>query len=458
MRQKIFSAAFMAVTLTCSIPSALAQSAPQQPVSYAQETRQQVQQWVDGLQTAMPYYRFTLKDFQSQGNQSLATIETSIGSPQEDGVSLSGSIFPYLAAETLVTINHGLTLSGPKAGVAQFSIASNISEDSAPELLELYRLQPPSVIQGVVTFSGDLYTTYQSSAPYTQQIGEARFTMPSFQGIFETYNQRELIRGDFTIPTVLINGTGYNSDKVVSINNIQFHMEDKPIRNDLFDLNGRNQITIEKIQFRTEDFTYFTLNNLKYNDEGKIDAARLYQGSFSFSGNGEIIDTDTPIAYNFDILGTISNLQADSYVKLLSTLFNTSLNNHDESATKNIVFDILSHAPQINFSKIAIALNEHQGNFSYSVSLQPISSDERNMLPYLLAMQKIEVNASMDMPVEWISILFDEYQQERINEKLKNAEAQGYITRKGNRILSTLTYSNGNLSINGKILPLGSMF
>lgn len=422
----------------------------------AQQVKEEVQQWVNGFQTAFPFYAFTLKDFQNQGDRSLATIEVTLGTPSSEIASEFSSSNFYATFETKVSIDRGLTLSAPHVGLAQIGWESVLTDNSSPELITLIGTQPLDRTQGVVTLTGDLDVAFKSVAPFVRKIDELKINIPSYSGTFQSYNQAQLGRLEMAIPSIAFNDSTYNKNHSVQITNLHLLQNDKPIRNDLYDLNGHTQVTVEKITLVEGKETYLTLNNFKYTEDGKIDAQRLYQAQFASSASGvtnEPGSNHKPITFSFDVSGAITNLHADSYVKLINLIDNPD-SDFDDEAIQNAAFDLLSHAPSFSMDKMTIILNGHQGNLSYSASLAPISANEREIQFYLLLMQKLQINATMDIPVEWVNIFWNDDDQQDTDAVLSKLESEGYINRKGGRITSNFVYQMGNMTVNGK--PVGS--
>lgn len=416
---------------------------------YAQAAEQQMQQWVKGLQTVLPSYHFTLNNFHSDGRISQGTVETrvSMGSGFDDREDI---IFL-----TDVMIRHGLTVESPATGLAQIETVTRLSDHSIPELVELIGTEPLELSKGVVTLSGNLNTTFQSAGPFVRQLGDATFSLPSYSGHFESYNQAQLARLDFTVPTMTISGNNYyGEEKGVWLTGLHARLSNKPLQSGLWELSGDSEVTLDKLEYRSNGTPFFELNKLNYIEHARVDEKQLYHSDFAFTAdNGHIaseVTNQAPIEIGkLRITGTIDNLHTGAYVQL-SRMISQALDIEDGAELTNTVYDLLSYGPKIDINDISLTLNGHEGHMKFALGIQPFSTEERQLPIFLLLMEKMQVTASIDVPVQWLEIFLDKDTTDSLIEEGKN---RGYINVNRDRITSNFSYEMGSILLNGK--PIG---
>ena len=424
----------------------------------ARVTQQQVQQWVDGFQQTFPYYQASLEEFRSEGDFAYAMATFSMGSVA--GLPLSEGGVGYMRFEVPIEIEHGVFLENGQAGVARVRFRPNLAANSSAELVALLGTEPLYEAQGLVTPGGELQLSFSSIVPFVQDFEGLVWEVPSYSGSFYSYGGARLGHMDTVVPQLRLSGMGYRSDSEVVIENLRVLQHDKPLREGVYDLNGHTEVSIDRVIVgEGEQRRFFELSGLSYVEDALVDDSGLYQGHFTASGSGVAYDSNRsrcnrgeardPVPFGFEVAGSLVNLPAEPYVRLLSRMGNGSLYEVGIDELEGDLFDLLQYGPRLDIDKYAITLNGYQGDFKASIGFEPFTESDRRMEFFLLIAQKLRVNASMDIPVQWIELFSDgKGDMGWVDEMV----SQGYITRKGDRLVSSFVYDMGNMTVNGQPL------
>lgn len=426
-------------------------------------SRLQVQEWVEGLQTAFPYYKIQLKSFEEQGENAVAVIEFAIGNPANAAEGI------YLALNYEVKIEHGLAFEDRKISIARLETDTSVSEASSPIFFEAFNVVSEFLervdLQGLTIMrpSGELYSQIHLGTPFEYVEDSVSITVPTLEGEFETYDGAQLVRGNLSVPSISMDNT--HSDRHVIVSGITANIENKPIRNAIYDLNGQTEFRIASISATDEGKTLFSLKDFVYRDDTKVDEKGLIQGQFSMSGNGDtpeinyglIGEGQEPgsISFDFVINGQLSNLSAANYVRLMQRQYNEAPD-FDGVEVEALIFDLLKDGPQLDFDQIDVTLNGDKGRFTAHIGLQPLTERDRKAQLYLLLLQKVEASATADMPLKWFELFIPDAQER--NEFVSELTQTGYFTLKDGRLQSSFSYNQGNILINGKPLDGGLPF
>lgn len=454
----------------CSVPSvaitepAVSTTQSQASVSELNRiSRLQVQEWVNGLQTAFPYYKIQLKEFEEEGENAVAVIEFTLGSPEHasDGI--------YLVLDYEVRIEHGLAFEDRKVSIARLETETSIDAVSSPELVELFdavsiflkdvNLEELTIMRP----SGELYSQMNLGSPFQYVDDSVRIDIPVLDGKFETYGGAQFVRGNMVVPDIKINDTDY--DRQVVLQGIDFNVTDKPIRYAIYDLNGRTDLKIAQMDVFEEGQTLFSLRDFVYRDDNQVDVKGLLHSQFSMSGSGSTpeinygsvgeIQQPGSVSFDFEVDGRLSNLSAESYVRLMQYQYN-SVGSFDGEQAEGLIFDVLKDGLTLDLDRIDVILNGEKGLFTAHVGVQPFTAQDRKAAIYLLLLQKLEASATMDVPLRWFEI-FESDAQER-EALLSELVQSGYFIVKDGRLQSSFSYSQGNILVNGKPLEGGFPF
>ena len=453
-------AASGAFSYAVASPDAPANAVAQNTAASDDATLKIFEEWVKDLQKALPtMYKFSLEDYKNEGNLSTGVIRAEIKDFTDDRFYRDPVV---LASETTATIEHGLTLSKHGIGAGKIQFTTGFSKDTHEEILEVLGSGPFLKADGIVTLTGDIHVDLQNPAPFEKDIdNEVLISIPSYTGEFHTYNTRTTGNLDITIPSMTV--TDANAPEGVKseglwVSNLKINLKDRPIKGGYWEFSGSSSGSLESAEVRADGTSLISFNNITFSETGSIDDKKLYKDEFTMKGEGSFLHKRTKQTVkidHFQMDGSIKNMHIDTYLDLMDNLYS---GRPDSKKMELQALELLKHEPEINFSKIALSFNGHEGTASLKLSVAPMTEEEKNNMPlYLAFLQKFRVEAAMDIPEAWVSILFPRDVDE-LNAVLSMGEQEGYIVRKDGRIKSDCKYEMGNLTVNGKpIKGMGGM-
>ena len=457
----------MAYTATSCADNSSVWNAPSSLTGTAQTqrlTRMDLQEWVQGFQVAFPFYQIELKSYEDKGpDQSLAVISVALGNPS--GAESTWGEGMYLESLIKLDIEQGYKLENGVASIARINYKTEIQENSTAEFFELQdmiqnfldKLQYNSML--IVRPDGELYAEANSTEAFEWKERHNYASIPSFTSRAQTYDNKKLMRFEVLVPLATIGSTRDEGKMVVQ--NLRVFNADRPIRDAVYQLNGDARIDIEKVQIVEEGSQTLVLNDIHYAEKSKVDNAGLLGSKFTvtFSGEESLLarmNDQTPATHRFNFVanGQIKNFHADSYVNLTRTMFNDPQAWIDDEESMAMVTEIFVHGPQIELEKVMLIIDGHQGEGSLKVAIPPLTESEKNMPFVLLALTKLEAAGDMRMPIEWFELVEPDKQVREQMIKSFLEEMDGYIEHKGNYLVSSFSYKDGNLLVNGKDIGL----
>lgn len=423
---------------------------PDAAIDYSADTKQLLEQWVTDLKKAFPNADYNLIEFQNQGNHSTATIRAE--------VTNAGGMSPYsdpivIASDTKIKIEHGLTFSELGVGIAKIEFVTALSDKTSEDIIDFFGTRPFVQAQGIITLEGDIHATTKNPAPFKKEFDGGYISIPSYEGRFDTVNARAQGNVALSIPTVEILSTSpYSQGSGFTIENFQFKMKDRPIKTGYWEFAGSSSGSIDKMEFKKDNKSLFSLQQIAFSEKGSIDDKKLYSDTFSLNGQGAFehrILNKTVKIDSFKMEGSIYRLPIEPYLELIKTLQDGSFEDTDK--LEDLGVKLITAGPEMNLDKLSLTLDGKEGNASLKMSIGAVSADEQQMPIMMILAQKVKIDANIDLPQAWLSTIFGE-NAEDIESALKQGEQEGYLTFKGGRIQSSFKYEMGNMSVNGKPL------
>lgn len=453
-------AASGAMTYAVAAPDAQADKATQNVAAASSDTTLKLlEEWVIDLQKAFPTMNtFTLEDYKSEGNRSTATIRTQM--KDLAGERRYGEPFVF-AAETNVVIENGMILSEHGMGAAKIEWTTGLSPDTNEEVLEFFGNAPYLKADGIVTLAGDVHVDLSNPAPFKKDVdGDVILNVPSYTGTFDTYNGRTTGNLSLSIPSIEIVGADeMTKSSGAWLTNFQVDFKDRPIKGGYWEFSGSSSGSLEKFEVRKMGKSLVTFNNISFSETGSIDEKTLYTDTFTMKGEGSFFHEETEQTVKvdkFELDGEIKNLHIDTYIDMMDNVYSGNPNSDKLEAQ---ALELIKYAPEFNINKLTLSFNGKEGSATLKMSFAAMTEDEKNSMPlYLAALQKFKLEATMDIPKDWIAIFFPR-DAEQMEMGLKMGAEEGYIVLKGDRIQSNCKYEMGNLTVNGKsIQGLGGGF
>ena len=175
----------------------------------------------------------------------------------------------------------------------------------------------------------------------------------------------------------------------------------------------------------------------------------------------------------FEMQGSMKNLHAPTYLKIMERL--STLTGCEQPAASaapakllgDLQADVMAlarHNPEVALDKLVIDHGDRHGELSYSLALQGVTAADAQLPPMALLMTRGRARATMRMPVAWIRQLSQEGSSrmqgavpgpEVVDAMVDSAVAEGYLVRDGDDVRSSVDFTAGVMTINGKALPSG---
>ena len=419
-------------------------------------TKESLNEWVQGLQVALPFYHIELKSYEDlDPEHSSATILVSMGSVEnaDNGI--------YLETWLKLDMEHGFKSENGIASVARIDYDAETGDASTPwlfnfatvatKLLESFKYESVAVIKP----SGEFYSESKSTEPFHLNEDSLNITIPSFTSSMETYAGKRLLRMEADIPLITFQKS---SDNLLLVHNVHLRGTDRMVREGVYHFNGKTEFNVEKVEFLENGENLLELNNLRYTENSKVDENGLFQGYYTtqFSGQESIFSKATNNApatnkFHFELMGQVQNFHAQSYITWYRTYIDNPVGLLNRG--KSLV-DIIAYGPQLSVEKATLTINGHQGEGSLKVELPPFTASEKEMPLALLMLAKLEVSGDIRVPVEWLELIEpDKNERENAIQKwLENTDH--YIELKDNYLALNFSYKDGNLLVNGKDIGL----
>ncbi|MGL4667471.1 MAG: DUF945 family protein [Saezia sp.] len=423
-------------------------------------TKENLQEWVQGLQVAFPFYDIKLVSYEDTAeNRSVATVSISLGQPAKEATPYGANLYMSILAE--LDIEHGFKSENGIASIARINYTTTVQDNSSPEFMKMYqvmtslleRLKYGSVM--VIQPDGEFYAESKSTQAFEMNEEELSLSIPSFTSQMQTYGGKRLLRSQAHVPFIEVNDL--EEGRQVLLHGLRINEKDKTIRDGVYQLNGKTDVSVEKIEYLEEGQRLATLNDLKYTESGRVDERGLYQGqvSLAFSGQETLSSRmndrkPAPVRFSLSLKGEVQNFHANSHIDFYRGMMNAPERWMDEEAFTPVLMELLGYGPRINFEKVNLTLNGHQGEGSLKMEIPPLTAQEKEMPFVFLMLQKLRVDASMRMPIEWFELVEPDQRarKELVERFLK--ESGGYIERKGNYLITNISYQEGALTVNGK--------
>ncbi len=173
----------------------------------------------------------------------------------------------------------------------------------------------------------------------------------------------------------------------------------------------------------------------------------------------------------FEMQGSMKNLHAPTYQKIMerfSTLPGCKPPAADVTPAhllNDLQGDVVALArydPEVSLDKLGIDYGGKHGELSYSLALQGVTAADAELPTAALLMTRGRAKAKMRLPVAWIRQLSKEGSSrmrgavpgpEVVDAMVDKAVTEGYLVRDGDDVSSSVDFTAGVMTVNGKALP-----
>ncbi|MDT4858982.1 hypothetical protein FQZ97_934760 [compost metagenome] len=119
------------------------------------------------------------------------------------------------------------------------------------------------------------------------------------------------------------------------------------------------------------------------------------------------------------------------------------------------------HSPEAGLDRMLVEIGGHSAELSYSVALAGVTDEDLQLPGNALVLKRGVLKANARVPVKWIEKLAETGAEsgrtpppEMLAGLIEQGEANGYVKRTGDDLVSQVEFSEGQLKLLGK--PMGN--
>ena len=211
-----------------------------------------------------------------------------------------------------------------------------------------------------------------------------------------------------------------------------------------------------------------SMTGLRFDSEASISGELMTLAS-GFSGAALVDETRID---RFDMKASMKRLHAPTYERMLNRLANSApgcapagKETTPAMLIESLDADLMALArfdPEIALDKLTIDHAGGHGEFSYSFGLSGVTAADAELPRLALLTTRGRAKASMRVPMAWLRKLSQEGSARlegsvppaaALDAFIDGAVGEGYLVRDGDDVRSSVDFSAGSLTVNGKALP-----
>lgn len=198
----------------------------------------------------------------------------------------------------------------------------------------------------------------------------------------------------------------------------------------------------------------------------------LYASEGAFKGKGKVNETAID---KFEIASSARRIQAAGYKKLADAWLQSTAGagcGQRSKAQKDAMQALIEqlapdlkamakHSPEAGLDRMLVEIGGHSAELSYSVALAGVTDEDLQLPGNALVLKRGVLKANARVPVKWIEKLAETGAEsgrtpppEMLAGLIEQGEANGYVKRTGDDLVSQVEFSEGQLKLLGK--PMGN--
>ena len=457
MKKRIAAIAAIAVVLAAGYAGATVWS--------GQKTEARHREYLDRFQAQAPFLKLTEQSYRKSFASASSTSTFEIGCTTADGKAP-----PRLVLTE--TIRHG-PFAGGTVAAAVIDARLGLTGPEGERLMAMFT-GPPLSAHTVVDFAGKATSTVTGAAAKMALPEGVELAWQGFSGIVEFGGDMRAFSYHLRSPGVTL---------VDTAKGLALRMSGLDLQATGRFLNGSGRLGTGKGRGGVDAMEMsmampaaagalanpvsVSLTGLEFTSDSSI-SGELMSMTSTLVGAAAVNGTKFD---RLEMRGSMKNLHAPTYQKILerfSTLPGCKTTTTEATPAQLLgdlqadVTTLARYSPEVALDKLTIDHGGKRGEISYSLALVGVTAADEPLPMLALLMSRGRVKASMRMPLAWVRQLSQEGSSrmqgavpgpEVVDAMVDNAVAEGYLLRDGDDIRSSVDFTAGVMTINGKTLP-----
>lgn len=379
-------------------------------------------------------------------------------------------------------IQHGPLPGGRRLGAAYIETQPQWGAQAERAAAQFFGHGQPLVVATRVAFDGALHSLITSAPGQMRGEQGERVVWEGLHGEVRTNAAGTEVRYDLRLPGLEVRVP--RQQGLLSIKDLRLHGDGKvPAGGSWWLMTGRGEGELAALEFeagtpvqpaadgRPATSVRASLAQMKFASDTRIEQD-LLTSTTTLTGRGRI--GDTPLD-KLEMQASLKRLHAPTYHKLVAALVQAGVGCGDEAedgaarvvAMHEHLLQLLPHEPEYALDKLAVEYGGRRGELSYALGVRGITAgDLQRPLPEVL-MAKAQLRADVRLPVAWLHQLSDQPMVRRagtppdarsLELMLDEWADQGLLVRQGEHVAGSVRYDAGQLTLNGRPLPIGPAF
>ncbi|KAF1024097.1 MAG: hypothetical protein GAK30_00117 [Paracidovorax wautersii] len=362
-------------------------------------------------------------------------------------------------------ITHGPITSLRSVGAASVNSTLTLDARSTPEIAATLAGKTLATARTDVDFSGDFSSAFQGpELSWNTPAGDAIHWL-GLQGTLASTGGADKLSYELTAPGLQVDNA--DDGMHVGFSGLSLRGIDKAM-NALWALSGRDEGQIGTISIKADETAddakpfELALQNVQFQQTNKT-SGDLLDGMLQVTGTG----TAGGLPINgFELRTSLTRLHAPTYLRMAEQVAGLSSDDAEGAAAvmRSHLSALLAYNPEYALDKFSLDIDGEHGEASYRLSMPGVTPEEQEVPLSLLAVSRLQLEASANLPVSWLewiareSALDDGGNLTPAGAKVLLDELvhQRLVLRDGpHRIKTQVHYEKGRLEVNGKPLRGG---
>lgn len=364
-------------------------------------------------------------------------------------------------------ILHGPIPGGRAVGAAVVESELVLSQDAQGQLAKLFHDEQPVRARTVVGLGSAFRTEVTSPAAETTTEKGERI---AWQGVRATASGTGGGEIEYAVEIPGLEITDARTGATLSLSGMRAHGRARPNEGTLWLATGTGEGEIATMEFRVPSPQgapiAFALHDFRTTSDTSI-ANDLVELRGTMTGRATFADTRLE---NLQAKLSLRRIHAPTYARLMSRLMGASCEPgaaaNPEAALAEMhddLTELLAHGPEYALEQMSFELDGKRAELSYALGLDGVTAADAGVPLPVLVTAKGSLRADARFPAEWVGRLagFGAGQAkqpaptpEAMAQVVDGLVAQGFVTRDGDLLASSVRFANGALTVNGREIPL----